>query len=249
MAAGIGALSRFPLAPGRLVVYPRFSIVATIPSSETAFPQPIDPPRYWNRACRELSDGDPVLRRLIETHRREVLRGSGDAFQTIVNAVVGQQISVAAAAGISGRLAEAFPDCTAAALAAAEPSALREVGLSARKAEYIVGIAEAFADGRIDPATWRTLGDAEVHASLTALRGVGPWTADMMLIFHAHRPDVLPLGDLGLVNTAARLYGWEHEKPVGRQELLGSHAEKWRPWRTVATWYIWCDLDSDPVIY
>lgn len=223
--------------------------MATISYITTDSQDSLNGPGYWDRACRNLSDGDPVLRRLIETHRKEVLRGSGDAFRTIVNAVVGQQISVAAAAGISGRLAEAFPDFAPESLAAADPSTLRAVGLSARKAEYITGIAEAFADGRLDPERWERLSDAEIRSSLTAHRGIGPWTADMMLIFHAHRPDVLPLGDLGLVNTAARLYGWEDEAPVARRERLGSHAEKWRPWRTVATWFIWCDLDSDPVIY
>lgn len=223
--------------------------MATISYAKTTSDRILSGPRYWDQACRNLCHGDPVLRRLIEAHRKEVLRGSGDAFRTIINAVVGQQISVAAAAGISGRLNEAYPDLTPVALAAADPSTLRSVGLSARKAEYIVGIAAAFADGRLDPDTWETLSDSEIRAALTALRGIGPWTADMMLIFHAHRPDILPLGDLGLVNTAARLYDWEAEEPVGRRELLGTHAEKWRPWRTVATWYIWCDLDSDPVIY
>lgn len=238
-----------PKRLGRLVVYFRFIKMETINSGKRTPDQLLNGPPYWERACRELSDGDPVLKPLIETHRKKVLRGSGDAFRTIVNAVVGQQISVAAAAGISGRLGEAFPDLTPGALAAADPSTLRSVGLSARKAEYIVGIAESFADGRLDPEKWEILSDPEIRASLTALRGIGPWTADMMLIFHAHRPDVLPLGDLGLVNSAARLYGWEHEEPVGRRELLESHAQKWRPWRTVATWFIWCDLDEDPVIY
>ncbi len=223
--------------------------MAIIPTSQATFSWPATAPDYWGRACRDLASGDQVLRRLIEAHRSEALRGSGDAFRTILNAVVGQQISVAAAAGIAGRLAEAVPELSAAAILGASPGRLREAGLSARKVEYILGIAEAFVDGRIDPATWKTLSDAEIHASLTTYRGIGPWTADMMLIFYAHRPDVLPLGDLGLVNTAARLYCWDDASAADRREKLRALAETWRPWRTVATWFIWCDLDNDPVIY
>ncbi len=223
--------------------------MATISSSESTFPPPFLAPGYWDRACRDLASADEVLRRLIEAHRSEFLRGSGDAFRTLLNAVVGQQISVAAAAEIGRRLASAVPELSAATFLATAPERLREAGLSARKVEYILGVAEAFVDGRIDPATWQTLSDAEVHASLTAHRGIGPWTADMMLIFHERRPDVLPLGDLGLVNTAARLYGWGDASAVDRRRKLKAQADEWRPWRTVATWYIWCDLDNDPVIY
>lgn len=227
------------------------------------------PPPYWNRACRELSARDAVLERLIAAHRREVLRGSGDPFRTIMNAVVGQQISVAAAAGIWRRLLDAFPGLDPQAVAAAEAEALRAVGLSRRKVEYVRGIAAAFTDGSVDPREWEQMTDDEIRAALTSLRGVGPWTADMLLVFHIRRPDVLPLGDLGLVNAAARLYGWrDGAGPAGAagqdpaahtanrsrtyrelQRRLAEHAERWRPWRTVATWFIWRDLDAEPVIY
>ena len=227
------------------------------------------PPPYWSRACRELSDRDAVLGRLIAVHRRDVLRGSGDPFRTVMNAVVGQQISVAAAAGIWKRLLAAFPGLDPLAVASAEPETLRSVGLSRRKIEYVRGIAAAFTDGSVDPRGWDAMADDEIRAALTSLRGVGPWTADMVLVFHVRRPDVLPLGDLGLVNAAARLYGWrEGSGPAGGapagertatgnrsrayrelQGRLAAHAERWRPWRTVATWFIWRDLDAEPVIY
>ena len=208
------------------------------------------PPPYWNRACRELADRDPVLADLISRNRSDVLRGSGDAFRTLVNAIVGQQISVAAAAGIWGRLASAWPELSPESLMDAPVERLREVGLSGRKAEYVRGVAAAFATGEVDDAAWDTMTDDEIRAQLTALRGVGPWTADMVLIFHARRPDVLPLGDIGLVNTAAKLYSWEGADALAaRRERLAAHAERWRPWRTVATWFVWFDLDADPVIY
>ncbi len=219
---------------------------------------------YWERACRELTERDETLGALIAEHAGDRLRGSGDGFRTLLNAVVGQQISVAAAAGIWARLTEAFPAPSPAQLAAADPSELRELGLSWRKAEYVIGMAEAFVSGAVDPARWATYDDRAVRAELTELRGVGRWTADMILIFYLHRPDVLPLGDLGLVNAAARLYYAAGSDAVGsdavgergdrrslraRQSWLEAHAERWRPWRTVATWYIWRDLDAEPVVY
>ncbi|MFW5690151.1 MAG: DNA-3-methyladenine glycosylase family protein [Spirochaetota bacterium] len=208
------------------------------------------PPPYWERACAELSEADATLAALIAEHQTDVLHGSGDAFRTLVNAIVGQQISVAAAAGIWGRLTAAYPELDPRSLASAQVEDLRSVGLSGPKAEYVRGVAHAFAEGRVDAASWHTRADEEIRAELTALRGVGPWTADMLLIFHARRPDVLPLGDIGLVNAAARLYGWEHADALSaRRERLADHAERWRPWRTVATWFIWRDLDAEPVIY
>lgn len=214
------------------------------------------PPPYWARARSELAARDPVLARLVDEHPHEAVRGSGVAFRTLLNAIVGQQISVAAAAGIWGRLSASFEELTPAAIAAADPGMLRALGFSARKAEYALGVAEAFETRRVDPIGWPDMSDDHIRAELTAVRGVGPWTADMVLIFYAHRPDVLPLGDIGLVNAAARLYGWSDGEAAGaaairaaRRERLRAHAEAWKPWRTVATWYVWCDLDEETVIY
>jgi len=209
-------------------------------------------PAYWDEACRDLAASDSTLNGIIGTNRNHVLRGSGNAFRTLVNAIVGQQISVAAAAGIWGRLTTAFPDMSPSSLAAAAPDTLRTVGLSRRKVEYVHGVAGAFASGEIDDAAWHEWTNEEISGQLTSLRGIGPWTADMMLIFHMRRPDVLPLGDIGLVNAAARLYGWDAdgaESLSARRERLAEHAERWRPWRTVATWFVWLELDADPVIY
>jgi DNA-3-methyladenine glycosylase II len=218
--------------------------------SHSPGPQPT--PAYWNEACRDLAARDSTLDRIIGLNREHVLRGSGDAFRTLVNAIVGQQISVAAAAGIWGRLTAAFPDMSPPSLATADPDELRTIGLSGRKVEYVRGVAEAFASGEIDDAAWHDWTNEEISGQLTNLRGIGPWTADMMLIFHMRRPDVLPLGDIGLVNAAARLYGWDTAGADGlpaRRERLAEYAERWRPWRTVATWFIWLELDADPVIY
>ena len=208
-------------------------------------------PPYWQEARTHLYRTDAVLSRLIDRHGADTLRGSGDAFRTLINAIVGQQISVAAADSIWRRLLATIVPFEPHRLATTPPDQLRALGLSQRKAEYALGIAQAFASGSIDPSQWPQMDDETVAAQLTALRGVGPWTAHMMLIFHLHRPDVLPLGDIGLVNAAARLYDWEVVAPDlrSRQQRLQAHADRWRPYRTVATWFIWRDLDAEPVVY
>lgn len=205
---------------------------------------------YWDEAAGELSRRDAVLARVIEKFSGDRLRGSGDAFRTLANAIVGQQISVAAAAGIWRRLLERFPGPSAEAVAAAFPEDLRACGLSVRKAEYLSGIARTFLDGGLDDDKLAAAPDDEVRASLCALRGVGPWTAEMYLIFHLRRPDVLPLGDIGLHRAARRIYGWpDGEGAEATKKRLVEIGETWRPWRTVAVWYLWRELDAEPVVY
>jgi DNA-3-methyladenine glycosylase II len=207
-------------------------------------------PGYWQNACEELSRADPVLEKLISVHKEDVLQGSGEALRTLVNAVVGQQISVSAAESIWGRLCSLVPEMNPKNLLSAEEAALRQTGLSRRKVEYIRGIAEAFFEDKLNEEKLDAMADAEVKKQLCSLRGIGPWTADMFLIFHLNRPDILPVEDIGLVNAASRLYRWSDLPDRKRQqERLLEHAESWRPWRTVATWYIWRDLDAEPVIY
>lgn len=205
---------------------------------------------YWDDASSALASRDPLLGGLIQRHRGARLSGSGDAFTTLANAIVGQQISVAAAAGIWGRISSQFPGLAPADIAAAEMDVLRGCGLSRRKAEYLKGIADAFLRDDYSPRSFDMLDDAGVRTRLCALRGVGPWTAEMFLIFHLHRPDVLPLGDIGLHRAARKLYGWpEDGNTANAAARLSALGESWRPWRTVAVWYLWRDLDIEPVAY
>jgi DNA-3-methyladenine glycosylase II len=205
---------------------------------------------YWDDASSTLAARDPLLGRLMERHRGARLSGSGDAFTTLANAIVGQQISVAAAAGIWGRICGRFPGLRPSDIAAADMETLRGCGLSGRKVEYLKGIADAFLRDDYSPRSFDMLDDDGVRTRLCALRGIGPWTAEMFLIFHLHRPDVLPLGDIGLHRAARKLYGWPEDgntaDTVARLSALG---ESWRPWRTVAVWYLWRDLDIEPVVY
>jgi len=200
----------------------------------------------WKLACEHLQEADPELAILFDRHPDERIQTSGDPFQVLANSIVGQQISVKAASAIFGRLSALLGEWSPAAVGRVTDEALRTAGLSTRKVEYFRSLAAAFLKGTIDPGRWEVETDAQVMTELVALRGIGRWTAEMFLIFHLKRPDVLPLDDLGLLQSAARFFGWEY--PFNPQRLE-ARAEAWRPWRTVGTWYLWRALDPEPVVY
>lgn len=203
-------------------------------------------PAYWNQASDELARRDPVLAPLIARHRHESLKSRGDAFATLARSIVGQQISVKASESVWKRLLATLPAPTPEAVSAATPEQLRACGLSQRKAEYIRDLAGHFLQGRIDATKWDAMDDEAIIAELTDVRGIGRWTAEMFLIFNLMRPDVLPLDDIGLQRAMAKHYNGGEDLP--RKELRNI-AENWRPWRSVATWYLWRALDPEPVEY
>ncbi|MCM0609446.1 MAG: DNA-3-methyladenine glycosylase 2 family protein [Ideonella sp. WA131b] len=218
--------------------------------SRAAPEPPAGSPVYWDDACRHLSRRDRVLKKLIPQFGEARLASRGDAFTTLARSIVGQQISVKAAQSVWDRFAAAVggaPHRLApkAVLAIATP-AMREAGLSARKCEYLQDLARHFADGRAKPAHWGAMDDEAIVAELEAIRGIGRWTAEMFLIFHLMRPDVLPLDDLGLLKGISLSYF--SGEPVSRADAR-EVAEAWAPYRSVATWYIWRSLDPLPVEY
>lgn len=203
-------------------------------------------PRYWNRAVAELARRDAVLADIIAAYPKERLRSRGDPFGTLARSIVGQQISVKAADALWRRLEAGIGPISALALASASAATLRAAGMSRQKATYLAELGRRFGDGALDPRRWRRKPDEDVIADLTQAPGVGRWTAEMVLIFSLLRPDVLPLDDLGLRRAVARAYGRDY--PIAKAEV-GAIAEAWRPWRSVATWYLWRSLDPLPVNY
>lgn len=203
-------------------------------------------PRYWSRAIRELGSRDPVLHRVIGRYPGERLRSREEPFTTLARSIVGQQISVNAADALWRRLEGALDVIEPRALAAAAVEDLRAAGLSRGKAAYLTDLGRRFRDGGVDPARWRRLDDEALIAELVQVRGVGRWTAEMVLIFNQLRPDVLPLDDVGLRRAAGLAYG--HDGTLSKN-ALATLAEPWRPWRSVATWYLWRSLDPVPVSY
>lgn len=203
-------------------------------------------PPYWAQACQHLVKKDRVMRRLIPQIGSEALASRGDPFITLARSIVGQQVSVKAAASIWRRL-EALP-------AAMEPEhllhlsvdELRAAGLSARKVDYLVDLALHFTQGRLHIEDWPQMDDESIIGELMAIRGVGRWTAQMCLMFYLQRPNVLPLDDVGLLKGISQCYF--SGDPVSRSDAR-EVAEAWKPWATVATWYIWRSLDPQPVAY
>ncbi|MBQ0942345.1 DNA-3-methyladenine glycosylase 2 family protein [Ideonella sp. 4Y16] len=209
-------------------------------------------PDYWDEACKHLVKRDRVMKKLIPQFGEARLHSHGDAFTTLARSIVGQQISVKAAQSVWERFVAAVGGAGAnkrlqpAAVLALDGPALRAAGLSARKAEYLGDLARHFEDGQVHVRQWQGMDDEAIIDELVAIRGIGRWTAEMFLIFHLMRPNVLPLDDLGLLKGISVNYF--SGEPVSRAEAreLG---EGWAPYRSVATWYLWRSLDPLPVDY
>jgi DNA-3-methyladenine glycosylase II len=208
-------------------------------------------PHYWDDATRALAGRDAVLAKLIAAHPGLHLTRRGDPFTTLARAIVGQQISVKAAQTIWERLQKACGSVSGAPL---DPlrvqrkriATLRACGLSERKAEYIRDLARHFVSSRLDPAAWPALDDETLILALVDVKGIGRWTAEMFLMFHELRANVLPVDDIGLQKAVA-LHYFDGERPT--LEALRTLGERWQPYRSVATWYLWRSLDPIPVEY
>jgi DNA-3-methyladenine glycosylase II len=203
-------------------------------------------PHYWQRAASELAIGDERMAELVERYAGFALVSRGDAFGTLARSIVGQQISVKAADAVWQRFTAVLAEVSPAAVLAAGEAGLAGCGLSRRKSEYVRDLAAHFAAGRLDPAAWGELDDEALIVLLSDVRGIGRWTAEMFLIFNQLRPDVFPLDDLGLQRAVCLRYFGGEKQP--RRELA-AFGERWRPWRSVATWYLWRSLDPLPVEY
>ena len=201
---------------------------------------------HWAEACEALSRADPVLAGLIRAAGASVLQPRNDAFYSLSRSIVAQQISVHAAEAVWQRLLGAVGAMTPSAVCEHSEEALHGCGLSRRKASYLVSLAEHFRDRALGGKSWNRMDDEQVIDTLVEIRGIGRWTAEMFLIFHLLRPDVLPVTDIGIQKAVARHYnGGERLAP----EEMVALAEPWRPWRSVASWYLWRSLDAIPVEY
>ena len=207
-------------------------------------------PDYWDEACKHLSKRDRVMRKLIPQCGEGQLQSRGDAFTTLARSIVGQQISVKAAQAVWDRFAALVDGGPMRVLPSAvvgiEPSCMREAGLSTRKVEYLLDLAQHFESGKVHVRQWQQMDDEAIIDELVAIRGIGRWTAEMFLIFHLMRPNVMPLDDIGLIKGISVNYF--SGEPVSRAEAR-EVGDAWAPFRSVATWYIWRSLDPLPVAY
>ena len=197
----------------------------------------------WDKAVTDLSKNDDIIGKIITDYPKERMEMKNDTLHTLVRSVVGQQISVRAADAIWNRLDEACNNSiTENNLLELSIEDMRKTGLSNTKSNYIINIVNA----NLSELEWEDMSDEEVSNELCKIKGIGPWTADMFLIFRLGRTNVLPLGDIGLVNAINLHYN--NKEKLSKEELM-KFKEKWSPWCSIATWYMWRSLDPVPVEY
>jgi len=204
-------------------------------------------PSYWKQATRELAERDAVLKKIVARSHGLTLRSRGDAFNTLARSIVGQQISVKAAASVWQKLVSAVPAVRPEVIHGHDADALRGCGLSRSKVVYLQDLARHFIEKRLDVRRWDKMSDDELIVELTQVRGIGRWTAEMFLIFYMTRPDVLPVDDIGLQRAMSLHYN--HGRPLSKLKMNSIANKRWLPWRSVATWYMWRSLDPVPVEY
>jgi DNA-3-methyladenine glycosylase II len=200
----------------------------------------------YDKARRLLARRDPVIRNLIRRHGPCGLADAQheDAFTALTHSIISQQLSTKAAATIARRFDALFGGRpTPRAVALMDDAQLRAVGLSSQKIRYMRDLCSRVADGSLTLEKVNELSDEDVIQSLTQIKGIGRWTAEMFLMFRLHRPDVLPVDDLGILKAVQRAYGL---RKLPRAERLTKIGEPWRPYRSVACWYLWASLENKP---
>jgi len=204
-------------------------------------------PPYWDEACKHLIKRDRVMKKLIPQFGEARLQSHGDAFATLARSIIGQQISVKSAQATWERWIKLMPPkLQPAQVLALTVEEQRAAGLSVRKVDYLRDLAEHFAAGSVHVRQWAQMDDEAIIEELVAIRGIGRWTAEMFLIFHLMRPNVMPLDDVGLLKGISLNYF--SGEPVSRAEAR-EVGDAWAPYRSVAVWYIWRSLDPLPVDY
>jgi DNA-3-methyladenine glycosylase II len=198
-------------------------------------------PSWWNEALAYLAN-DELMGPVLATYPDGSLVGKGDAFCTVVRSIVGQQISVLAADAVWARLESFVGAITPENIRSKQPEELAACGLTRSKASYIHGLAEQ--SEALLSQDWTSMDDTAIHAHFTSFRGIGPWTSEMVCIFALLRPDVFSIGDIGLIKAVKIL-----DPSAETKEDVLRVAERWAPYRTAASWYLWRMLDPVPVEY
>jgi DNA-3-methyladenine glycosylase II len=201
----------------------------------------------YARARRLLSRRDPIIRDLMRRYGPCGLAQAQhtEPFRALTHAIISQQLSTRAAATIEGRFRALFDGApTPSHVAVTSDTQLRAVGLSGQKVRYLRDLCQRVEDGSLPLAALSLMADEEVIAALTQVKGIGRWTAEMFLMFRLQRPDVLPVDDLGIVKAVQRAYRLRKTPTSKRLIRLG---ESWRPYRSVACWYLWASLDNTPL--
>tara|TARA_Y100000590_G_scaffold169037_2_gene193603 strand:+ start:17915 stop:18556 length:642 start_codon:yes stop_codon:yes gene_type:complete len=205
-------------------------------------------PKYWNKALNHINQCDNKLSVVIKkTKKSDYLTRSCTSFQTLANAIIGQQISISAAASITHRLKLIVGKINPINIDKSSSQNLRKSGLSAKKVIYLKELSDVYINNPSYIYDFRYLDDNTIIERLSKLYGIGEWTAHMYLIFQLNRPNVLPIGDLGIINSAKKIYNLKEQSHA--KEFLLQKAKAWDPYKTVGSWFLWRAIDIDIVQY
>ena len=202
-------------------------------------------PDYWEKGKKELKKIDKNIKKIIELYEFPSLTTRENMFYTLIRSIVGQQISVRAADTIWDKIVNEAKEIRPEIIYSMDENTMRDCGLSKRKVEYMKAVSEKWLNG-YDKINWHELSDEAVTEKLVEIRGIGKWTAEMILIFTLMRPDIFPIGDIGAIRALEKIYNKGQKM---NKEQIEEIVKKWKPWRTIATWYLWRSIDPVPVQY
>tara|TARA_B100001146_G_C16158209_1_gene424433 strand:- start:183 stop:812 length:630 start_codon:yes stop_codon:yes gene_type:complete len=201
---------------------------------------------WWEQAVFYLSDNDPIMKNIINNHKEDYLQSRDDPFNALCRTIIGQQISVKAAASIWNKFATGTKNINPKNVIKYGNNNIRKCGISNKKVEYIIGLSNFFIKNPDSVNLWNKMDDKSIIKELCQLKGIGPWSAEIFLMFCLLRPDVLPLGDLGLRRAVGKNYLNTFDPTYEEVEKV---AKKWIPYRSAATWFLWKSIDPIPVAY
>ena len=205
-------------------------------------------PEYWQESIDYLSNIDAILRELINKYSQSTLTTHGDALETLMRSIVGQQISVKAAASVWQKIIDLLDEIKPDNILLAGFENLRSCGLSKQKTQYILNIAEHFKSHNInDESYWNDREFSNIYDELITIKGIGPWTAEMFGMFYLLERDIFPLKDLGILKAINQLYCVDGI-PLQIDQVVAI-SDRWKPYRTVASWYLWRSIDNEAVLY
>ena len=203
-------------------------------------------PIFWEKAKKDLIKKDKKLGVIIKNYPKDFLFSKSDPFYTLARSIIGQQISVKAAQAVWNRFESKVKKVNPRNTSDMHFMSMKSCGLSRQKISYLKSLSDAFIFKKINPKKWKRYSDEEVINELVQIKGVGRWTAEMFLIFNLCRPDIFPADDLGVIKGICNCYNLKY--PINK-DIAITMSKKWKPYRSVATWYFWRSLDPIPVEY
>ena len=205
-------------------------------------------PNYWQESIDFLKNNDKKLAKIIKKYNKSVLIGSDNSLETLIRSVVGQQISVKAAASVWQKMVNLIGKLSADNIFSVNKEKLKSCGLSHQKTQYILNIANHYKINHIDDEFyWNDREFSNIYDELISIKGIGPWTVEMFGMFYLLERDIFPIKDLGIIKAINQIY-CDDEEPLKIDQII-TISDRWKPYRTVACWYLWRSIDNEAVLY